>query len=146
MTTPRETACLALFALVSGAYAWQNTPKRRLKLWADVPKPTRPALFQSESGRDAYTWTNLANPKRIFEVRLFVYIAATDASPGAPQLTAIKDALDAALKPKGSDVPLGRNTLGGTVTSCKIKEIPLSDPGDLDGDGVLIVTVELVLP
>ena len=146
MTTPREAACQALFALVSGAYAWNGTPSRRLKLWGDVPKATRPALFQSESGRDAYTWTNLVNPKRSFEVRLFIYVAASDAAPGAPQLTAIKDALDAALKPSGPDVPLGRNTLGGKVSTCRIKEIPLSDPGDLDGDGVLIVTVELILP
>ena len=142
----RENAVNALLAAVTAAYQWSNTPARRLKLWGDVPKAARPALFQSESGRESYAWTNLTNPKRSVEVRLFVYVAATDANPGAPQLNAIKDALDAALKPSGSDVPLGRNTLGGNVSSCKIRDIPVNDPGDIDGDGVLVVTVELVLP
>lgn len=146
MTMTREPASQALLALVSGAYTWANTPTRRLKIWTDVPAEERPALFQSESGRETYTWSLLPNPRRVFDVRLFIYIAASDAAPGAPQITAIMDAIDAAMRPAGSDVQLGRQTLGQTAFNARIKEVAVKEPGDLDGDGILVITVEIMLP
>jgi len=141
----REAACGALFTLVQGAYAWGMT-SRRLRLWADVPKDLRPAFFQLEDGRDHYTWPSLAVPKRVLEVKLFFYIAASDDVPGAPQLNAISDAVDEALAPTGSDLFKGRQTASGTGYSFRVKEVVLRDPGDLDGDGILAMIVEITLP
>ena len=56
------------------------------------------------------------------------------------------DALDAALAPAGADLTLGRCTLGGTAYRCAIDGKPLKDPGDLDGDGLLLVPITIVLP
>ena len=142
MSTPREAACAALFALVSNAYAW-GVVSRRLKLWNDVAPALRPALFQFEGGRDTYAWSNTVNARRSIEVRLFVYIAASNAAPGAPQINAIADAIDTAMAP---DFATGRQTLGGNAFHARIKDVPLKEPGDLDGDGILIMQVEIILP
>jgi hypothetical protein len=40
----------------------------------------------------------------------------------------------------------GRQTLGGTCYDAKIKSIPIKDPGDLDGTGLVVVEVSIVLP
>ena len=53
---------------------------------------------------------------------------------------------DLALAPTGPDAALGRLTLGGTAYRCGIDGKPLKDPGDLDGDGLLVVPITIVLP
>jgi hypothetical protein len=142
----REAAFSALFAAVSAAYPW-GVKSRRLKLWSEVSPESRPAFFQSESDRDSYTWPSPATPKRTLGARLFLYFNARDPTTiGSTQINAALDAIDAALAPAGADLALGRQTLGGAVHSCKVKEVPVRDPGDLDGDAIAIVNVELVLP
>lgn len=146
MRGPRETALGALTQLVGSAFPWANPPARRLKLWADVPPAERPCCFLFEGGKESYAWANSAAPKRTLEVRLFIYVDAKDpASIGASQLNEIMDALDAALAPSGAEAPLGRNTLGGAVYQCRLDGAPFKDPGDLDGDGLLIAPVKLTL-
>ena len=80
-------------------------------------------------------------------LRLFIYIDAYDPEAiGAAQLNDIMDALDVALAPAGADLTLGRCTLGGAAYRCAIDGKPLKDPGDLDGDGLLLVPISIVLP
>ena len=80
-------------------------------------------------------------------MRLFIYVDAHDPGAiGAAALNAIMDALDAGLAPAGADGVLGRNTLGGAAYRCSIQGKPLKDPGDLDGDGLLVVPIRIVLP
>lgn len=142
----REDAMLALFALASDAYAFKTT-SRRLKLWADVPVGDRPALYQFEGGNDAYTWSNDTLPKRALEAKWFVYIDSKDQNViGASAINDIIDAFDAALAPEGRDAALGRQTLGGKCFNARIEGQAFKDPGDLDGDGLLIVTLKLLLP
>ena len=145
--TTREQALRALLALVGGAYPWKSPPARRLRLWSDVALVDRPACFLFEGGSETYGDGAGPNPKRILEVKLFVYVDAHDPSvAGASLLNAILDALDVALAPTGGDVALGRLTLGGAAYGCSINGRPLKDPGDLDGDGLLVVPIEIVLP
>jgi hypothetical protein len=40
----------------------------------------------------------------------------------------------------------GRQTLGGAVYDCKVTGVPVRDTGDLDGDGLAVVSVKLVAP
>ncbi len=142
----REAAFSALFAAVSAAYPW-GVASRRLKLWSEVPAALRPALFQLESGPETYQWPTPAAPKRTLEAKLFLYFDARDpATPGASAINAALDALDAALAPSGADLALGRQTLGGAVHDCKITGVPVRDPGDLDGDGLAVVSFRLVAP
>lgn len=142
----RETAIAALQDLVAGAYAWKLGPARRLKLWSDVPAMSRPACFLFEGGQETYAWSESAAPKRALEVKLFIYLNARDpAAVGASLLNDVMDALDRALALSGADLVTGRNTLGGTVHHCRIDGKALKDPGDLDGDALLIVPVKLIL-
>ncbi len=142
----REAAFSALFETLSNAYAW-GIASRRLKLWSDVPAAMRPALFQLEAGPESYAWTSLAAPKRTLEAKLFLYFDSRDPlTPGASAINAALDAIDAALAPQGGDLVAGRQTLGGAVYDCKIAGVPVRDTGDMDGDGLAVVSVRLVLP
>ncbi len=143
----REQALGALQALVAGAYPWKSPPARRLKLWSDVPPIDRPACFLFEGGSETYEHGVGSNPKRSLEVKLFVYLDAHDPrTVGASLINAVLDTLDAAFEAGGADLTLGRLTLGGSAYSCTISGRPLKDPGDLDGDGLLVVPVRIVLP
>jgi hypothetical protein len=142
----REAAFSALFAAVSAAYPW-GLASRRMKLWSEVPAALRPAFFQLESGPETYQWATPAAPKRTFEAKLFLYFDARDPiTPGATAINAALDAIDAALAPARADLNLGRQTLGGAVYDCKVIGVPVRDTGDLDGDGLAVVSVRLVGP
>ncbi|WP_395664566.1 hypothetical protein [Methylocella sp.] len=143
----REAAIGALQGALAGALPWKLGPARRLKLWSDVPAAMRPACFIFEGGQETVSWSESAAPRRTMEVRIFVYLNAKDpAAVGAALLNEAMDALEAALKPRGADLALGRNTLGGLVHSCRIDGKTLKDPGDLDGDALLIAPVSVILP
>jgi hypothetical protein len=132
----------ALVALLQGATFSQPVNgasgfvaiSRRLKLWSDVAKSQRPALFVTEH-REQQSYQNEALPsKTTLSVDLFVYIDSSDMNTTpAIALNTIMDALECALKPaKGA-----RQTLGGLVSHCRIDGAVLKDPGDIDGDGLL---------
>jgi phage gpG-like protein len=142
----REATFSALFAVVSSAYPW-GLASRRMKLWSEVPAALRPALFQLESGPETYQCASPATPKRTLEAKLFLYFNARDpTTQGATAINNALDAIDAALAPAGADLGLGRQTLGGAVDDCKIIGVPVRDTGDLDGDGLAVVSVRLVGP
>lgn len=145
--TPRESAIGAFISIIANAYPWKLGPVRRLRLWNDVPAASRPACFLFEGGQDTYSWTDGAIPKRIIEVRVFVYLNAKDPNiVGAALLNGVMDAFDSAFRLSGSDLISGRNTLGGLVYNCHIDGKVLKDPGDLDGDALLIIPVKIILP
>lgn len=149
MQQVREPAMRALFQLAWGAYPWRNdiSTARRLRLWTKVGPEERPALFQFEGGRGTYRWTGDPAQNRVLKTQLFIYIDATDPGVvGSSQVNQILDALDSALQPKGSDLGLGRQTLGGTAYRCRIEGDPFSDPGDIDGQGLMVIPVLITLP
>ncbi len=146
-STTREAAIQALIGVVSGAYAWKLGPVRRLKLWSDVPVVSRPACFFFEGGQETYSWTESAVPKRIIEVKVFIYLNSKDStSVGGALVNDVMDAFDSAFALSGADIATGRNTLGGAAYHCRIDGKVLKDPGDLDGDAVLIAPIKIILP
>lgn len=146
MTPSRNTIFAALFARLSGAYVWKNTPSRRVKLWGEVDPVMRPALFQFEGGDETYTWSNTAEPKRTLPASIFIYTNAPEGTIGIVEQNDILDAIEAALRPTGPETALGRCTLGGLVYSCRINGQVFKDPGDLDGDGMLRIPIEIIVP
>lgn len=143
----RESAIAALLNVVASAYPWKLGPSRRLKLWSDVTAANRPACFVFEGGEETYSWSEPGIPKRMLDVRLFIYLNAKDQSvSGASLVNDVMDSLDRAFAVSGADFPQGRNTLGGTVHQCRIDGKLLKDPGDLDGDALVIVPVKIILP
>ncbi|MGC1557095.1 MAG: hypothetical protein WA745_06095 [Methylovirgula sp.] len=61
-------------------------------------------------------------------------------------MNGVMDALDSAFALSGPDLAFGRNTLSGAAYSCRIDGKVLKDPGDLDGDALLVVPVKITLP
>jgi hypothetical protein len=107
----------------------------------------RPACFVFEGGFESYSWSEGAVAKRVIEAKIFVYLNAKDPGiSGASLLNDVMDALDAAFAISGADSLAGRNTLGGLVYHCRIDGKLMKDPGDLDGDALLIVPVKLIMP
>jgi hypothetical protein len=148
MTALREPIFSALLALVTNAYAWNAPPSRRLSLWDKVPPESMPTLFQFEGGEDEYVWEEDLLLRRTLSVRLFAYVNSKDTSvTGATAINDILDALDAAFQPATiADRLANRLTLGGLVSSCRITGCVLKDPGDLDGIGLIVAPVMIVLP
>lgn len=141
----REAIMGALFAKLEDAYPWKVT-SRRLRLWTEVPPADRPALFLVEHA-EIYSRQSETFGKRSMEASIFVYIDAKDPSAvGASAINDIMDAIDTALAPAGADIPLQRQTLGRAVSHCYIDGNVLKDPGDIDGDGIILAPVKILLP
>ena len=143
----REPLCVAVFDIISACYAWANTPTRRLKMWDKIPPEMMPAYYQFERGTEAWDWkSNLINPKRAFELWEFFYVTSSDENPGAPQVNAILDAVDWALRAPAALDPTGRLTLGNLSFQARIKSVPIREPGDLTGTGIVVAQVEVIIP
>jgi len=140
----REAIISALFALVSGAAPFA-TASRRLQLWSSVPSSEKPALFLVERG-DNYARASEAVPEAVtMQLEIYIYIdAGKDQSiVPASALNPLLDAIDTALAPS----PLtGLQTLGGLVSHCWIEGKIMKDAGDLDGDGVAVIPVRVLVP
>ena len=148
-TGQREAAATALLSLVANAYAWKTPPARRLVLWSDdaAARSLRPMAFIFEGGNETTINPGGAISRTVIEARIFVYTDCSDrASIGASELNQIADALDAAMALKGADLVLGRNTLGGAAYWARIEGNTLKVPGDLDGDGIMVVPIKITLP
>jgi hypothetical protein len=140
----RETIVSALFALVSASAPFA-TASRRLRLWSSVPSSEKPALFLAERG-DNYVRGSESVPEAVtLQLEIYIYIdAGKDQSiVPASALNPLIDAVDAALAPS----PLtGLQTLGDLVSHCWIEGKIMKDAGDLDGDGVAVIPVRILVP
>ncbi len=153
MMNSRESIMAALVACLASAQF--STPingydswallSRRLKLWSDVASADQPALFITEHGENLAYAAEALPGKCTLNVDLFVYIAAgkdPDCIP-ARDLNIALDAIAACLAP---DPTVGRQTLGGLVTHCRIEGRIVKDPGDLDGQGLALVPIKILAP
>lgn len=130
----------------SGGQSFQFA-SRRLKLWADVP--AQPAFCQAEY-TEAISQASNQPYKRRLPAWWFIYHSAGKDDDAIPAQTnnAIMDAVEAALAPLPTDpgFPDPRNTLGGLVYHCFIDGKVLKDPGDLDGQGLIVVPITILAP
>ena len=151
MIATREAVMSALFTLLQSATfaqpvndntTWATT-SRRLKLWSDVPKSQRPALFMIEP-TETPSYADIIDlpPKFSMSVELFVYIDSSDMSTiPATDLNVIMDAIIAVLAPNA-----GAQTLGGLVKYCRINGRVIKASGDLDGDGLMVIPLTILCP
>jgi len=145
----REAVMTALFAKltattfsspINGSNTWVTT-SRRLQLWADVAKTSRPYMCMTEHHeQQAYKAENLPAYVTLL-IDVFVYIDSEDKST-TPSITlnTILDALDAAIAPGPGEQ---RQTLGGLISHCRVDGPVLKDPGDIDGDGLIIYPIKI---
>ena len=145
--TTREDVFNALFALTAGLI-W-GTPAqtlayaaRRVKLWDDLP--AQPALCQAEQDEDVTEVTGLPS-KTTYSASWLIYhnVGKDPAATPATETNLILDAVQA-LFPAGD--PDQVQTLGGLVHHCFISGKVFKDPGDLDGQGLIIVPIRILVP
>ncbi|HEX3429544.1 MAG TPA: hypothetical protein VHT03_01550 [Rhizomicrobium sp.] len=139
----REAIYAALFALLSGAVAFQMAT-RRIKDYADVDQARQPALLQVELGEK---WnTRLGAPPIItLAARIFVYCESNDpTAPVSTAMNALLDAVTAAIAPP--ILPHGpfRQTLGGLVQHAGIAgDITIAE--GLSGQSEAVIPIEIVV-
>ena len=144
MTASREAVYQALFDLVKNAAPFKLT-SRRLKLWTDVNSGQKPALFVAQRPQQ-YAQGSTATPQKVtLEAEIYIYTnAGTDPNVvPATEINNLVDAVDAAL---AGSVITGNQTLGGIVQHCWIEGKVFIDPGDIDGDGLAIIPVKILIP
>lgn len=145
MRIPREQIAVALFDLLKERGAWKYAG-RRLRMWTDMPPEHFPALFLTEwTEQRSYQGEGLP-PGDIINYQVFVYCQTRDVAEGyvpTTQLNDLLEELDLALAP---NVMTGRCDLGGLVSHAWIEGETLKFPGDLDGEGIAIIPVKVLVP
>jgi hypothetical protein len=153
LSVRREQILTALFtklsntvfsASVAGTTGFRMK-SRRVRLWGEVARELRPAMFMS-CHNEIPGWKSANNPVVLeMDVMVYIYIDSgmPDSSNTVPDmdLSAILDGIDSALAPGVADQ--GRQTLGGLVQHCRVDGSVLRDPGDLDGDGLLMIPIKI---
>lgn len=123
------------------------TMSRRVVLFADCPE--QPACYQAEHGDQVAQVTGLPY-KTILEVKWIIYqnVAQDPNMLGAVENNLIIEGCYRALAPKPNDPGFldKRNTLGGLVHHCFISGALFKDPGDLDGQGMLVIPIKVLVP
>ena len=151
LTKSREIVLNALLALLSATTFSQpvkgktsfSTVSRRLRHWSDVQRSERPALFQVCHSEEPTYRSELTTSYTKLSVKLFIYTDGSDKSAVADtDVSVILDAIDSSLYPgPGAQ----RQTLGGIVSHCRVEGSVLRDPGDLDGDGIIVIPISITL-
>lgn len=154
----REDIFSALFALVStgeglaGTISWGAGEtlaytSRRVRLWGDLP--AQPALCQAEHDETYAQSTRLPFKRTLSASWLIFHKAGADPTTTPVQDTnGILDAVEALFSPQPDDpgFPDERLTLGGLVHHCFINGKLFKDPGDLDGQALIIVPITILVP
>lgn len=123
------------------------TVTRRVKLWSEYNPPEKPAICIATSDNDYQRESEAAPAVITLNAKLFVYVYdKNDTSDSVPStaMNTILDAIDTALR--WDNLAMGNCTLGGICSHCWIDGKTLVDPGDIDGDGVAIINVKILIP
>ncbi len=147
MTTTREQAAAALFTLLSGAYAFQVT-SRRFKSWDAIASSQKPAFFLLEHTEEHLRNKSQSPALRILMCTALIFIADGKDPNVIPDTTVnnIIDSIDpvsgGVLKP--DNIPAFRQTLGGLVYDCFIEGKISRVPGDVDGQGMIVIPIKII--
>lgn len=120
---------------------------RRVKLFSDAP--VQPACYQAEHNTTEGQVTGMPY-KTVLDASWIIYqnVARDAKAAPATENNLIVDACRRALAPLPTDVGFldKRNTLGQLVHHCFIQGRIFKDPGDLDGQGMLVIPIKLLVP
>lgn len=123
------------------------TKSRRVRIFSDVNGNEQPACFQAEYTTTEAETTGMPG-KTLLEFNWIIYFQVNDPKAiGATELNSILKAVRTVLKPKPSDEGFPkRNTLDGLVHHLYIGGKIFKDPGDIDGQGMLVVPIKILVP
>lgn len=123
------------------------TISRRVVLFGECP--AQPACYQAEHGDQVAQVTGMPY-KTTIEAKWIIYqnVAQDPKALGVVENNLIIQGCYAALAPKPDDpgFPDKRNTLNGLVHHCFISGNLFKDPGDLDGQGMMVIPIKLLVP
>jgi hypothetical protein len=119
-----------------------HTTGRRLVLWNLVNE--QPALFLRHVGDDNPPRPTRIPPRTVIDCEPWIYAKAPDPD-SIPEtvLNNLLDDIDRALQPAPASEA---QTLGGLVTHCWIEGRIEIHPGDLDGQGIAVVPIKMLVP
>lgn len=150
-----EELIFSTLALLMDEVQWGDpevgfvTTSRRVKLWNDVPFELKPVCYQAEWG-DSVGQISGMPYKTILEANWIIYqdSAQDPNTPGAILNNLIIEGVYEALAPKPADPGFHdeRNTLGGLVYHCFIQGRLFKAPGDIDGQGMMVIPIKLLVP
>jgi hypothetical protein len=119
-----------------------GTTGRRLKMWDDVA--FQPALFTHE-GDESTEYHGTILPKATWTTEIYIYSKGGE-DPQAVPVTLLNNLLDAVQSVFQPDDPMrGVYTIGGLVDWCRLGKI-LKESGDMDGQAIAVMEVEIIVP
>ena len=119
------------------------TTGRRLKMWTDVTE--QPALYLRDGDEDV-TYPNTILQQQTILADVWIYSNA-GADPDVVPIIALNNLLDAVQTAFAADDPdQQRFTLGGLVFWCRVAGRIEKSPGDLDGQAIAVMPVEIFVP
>lgn len=132
---------------VNGSSTWVSV-SRRLKLWGAVDPSAQPALFLVQH-KEEYRQVGVGTPGRIFlDMGAWCYANTGDETiVGDDLLDFMMKGIEGVLHP--DDPQRNELTLGGLCSWCRIdmaNGMFIRDPGDIDGQALLVVPIRILLP
>lgn len=126
-----------------------KTISRRVKLFSDVTASQQPACFQAEHADQVGQVTGMPY-KSVLEANWIIYqnVSQDPNALGTVENNSILKGVMEALRPLPQDPGFldNRNTLNGLVWHCYVQGRVFKDPGDIDGQGMLIVPIKVLVP
>jgi hypothetical protein len=143
----REAIFTALFAKL------QTVPgivtfSRRFQMFDQYDNTQKPVLILHEEEEEyTYSAENLP-PKRVLSATVFIFTATGQDPNIVPviEINNILDAIDNVLTPDMAGPHRGAVSLGGLVSHCRIEGVNPKDDGSLDGNGVTIRKIKILVP
>lgn len=142
----REQVAVALFNLLQNIKGFQSW-SRRPQVWSN--SVNMPALFMGNPQEEYIYRHGTALPAEVtLSFDIFVYINAGEDPNVTPdtQLNTLLDAIEAALAPRPSGAPQATQTLGGIVNHCWIEGPIHRAPGYINGQGLALLTIQVLVP
>ncbi len=138
-------ALLALGAAAQWSGGGFKSATRKFRDFSDFPSEQQPVLIQIEHKETIVQKTGLPY-RRTFDVIWAVYFKSDPSDPesiGSAVMNDIIDALETALIPSG---PEETQTLGNRVHHCFISGAVTKASGDIGGQGVIEIPIQILGP
>lgn len=134
---------------IRGASTWVTAPSRRLKLWGRIDSSQQPTAFLVQH-REGYIGRTGLPPRRYLDLGIWAYApSGEDSDVGDEYLDIMETAIEGALVRDSSALGEWPVQFGQTVYYARIDRtegLLIRDPGDIDGQALLVLPVRVLLP
>lgn len=125
------------------------TYSRRIRMFNQVTAEEQPAFFMVDHQEEKTNTPRGVPQKLMMQMLVYIYAKAPDGEIGGVTLNNLLDAIDASLAPPPSTnvqeliLPLEGTRL---VNRCWINGVIMKDPGDLDGQAMARIPIQILVP